>query len=169
MLPLTPLFIESEDVPCSMIVRPPVVGGKTRRLSQQLQVHLINSDNEMNFKIGDVVRACPDSSMPGLKFEGLAVAVNDDTVVIDFGDGEEPAVCPKADVQRVQNGSVLEVDDLVQCKPPSTPLYCEGKVIRVHEDGTYDIAYEGTDEVRGRGARRRVHGISASDADTSRV
>mmetsp|Transcript_11773 Transcript_11773/g.23424 ORF Transcript_11773/g.23424 Transcript_11773/m.23424 type:complete len:259 (-) Transcript_11773:76-852(-) len=140
---------EEGDVPTSMIIRPPVVesGIKTRRLSQQLQVHLIESDNEMNFKIGDVVKACPDPSMPGLKFEGLAVAVNNDTIVVDFGDGEEPTVCPKIDVQRVQNGSVLEVDDVVQCKPPGTPLYCEGKVIRVHEDGTYDIAYEGTDEI----------------------
>ncbi|GMH84740.1 hypothetical protein TrVE_jg5254 [Triparma verrucosa] len=131
----------------SVITAPPVIGGgvRTRRLSEALQVHLVEPDHHEQFKIGDVVRAAPGGS--GMKFEGVAVNVDDDHIVVDFGDGEDPSVIERSKVQRIQNGSVLEKDDIVQCKPPGTPIFCQGRVLSVHEDGTYDIAYEGTDEV----------------------
>lgn len=130
-----------------MITAPSVLGDKVipRRLSEALQVHLVSPDHHDLFKIGDVVRASPDGS--GMKFEGVAVNVDDTNIVVDFGDGEDPSVIERSRVQRIQNGSVLEKDDIVQCKPPGTPMYCQGRVQLVHEDGTYDIAYEGTDEV----------------------
>jgi hypothetical protein len=39
----------------------------------------------------------------------------------------------------VQNGEVLELDDIVQCK--SCGVYCIGRIVRVNYDGTYNTLY----------------------------
>ncbi len=122
-----------------------VLPSQSRRLSKALSAHLTLGDTPNNFKIGDIVRAAP----PGeeMKFEGVAVNVDDDNICIDFGDGEEPAVVPRNQVQRVANGTSLERGDVVQAKPPGTPVFCLGTISRVNLDGTFDIQYEGTDDV----------------------
>jgi hypothetical protein len=124
----------------------PIDPKMTRRLSKALSAHLEIVDAEETFKIGDVVRGAPPDG-GGLKFEGVAVDVTDETISVDFGDGDAAVVMPRRDVQRVRNGEVLERDDIVQAKPPGTPCFCLGKILSVHNDGTFDIAYEGTDDV----------------------
>lgn len=148
---------------------------KQRRLSKALSAHLEIPDSANTFKvrglsartlplfahyhpsltpsrvlarpqIGDVVRAEPPDG-EGMKFEGVAVDVTETGIVIDFGDGEEPVECEISKVQRVNNGTILERDDVVQAKPPGTPVYCLGKILAINQDGTYDIAYDGTDDV----------------------
>ena len=59
----------------------------------------------------------------------------------------QPSEVPVSTVQRIQNGSNLEVDDIVQAKPPGTPMFVLGRVSKINDDGTYDIAYDGCDEV----------------------
>jgi len=80
---------EGDDQVGSMVVRPPIIKKNTRRLSQQLKSHLVMSDNEINFKIGDVVKAVPEGEQ--MKFEGICVAIDEQLklMLIDFGDGEE--------------------------------------------------------------------------------
>jgi len=101
-------------------------------------------DDENNLKIGDVVSARPSGEC--VSYEGIAVSVMDDMVVVDFGDNEEPSVIPRNHVLRVRSGEAVEKGDIVQAKVDS-PVYCIGKVIEVNDDGTFDIGYEGTDEV----------------------
>ena len=69
------------------------------------------------------------------------------TVMIDFGDGNDPESVPKNDVQRIYVGTSLETDDVVQAKPPGSDCFCLGKVVSCNMDGTYDIEYEGTEEL----------------------
>ena len=114
-----------------------------RRMSQALTSHLVLPDDSRNFKLGDVVRARPPGET--ISFEGVAVSVDEETITIDFGDDAAPTVFNVSEVQRVQNGVVIEVDDIVQCK--SMGVYCVGRVQTVNFDGTYNVAYDGTDDV----------------------
>jgi hypothetical protein len=91
----------------SVITRPAVINSnkfKVRRLSKQLSDHLVVPDNEMNFKIGDVVKAAPPDEI--MRFEGVCVAIDEknEFMLIDFGDGGEPAQVLVREVQRIQNG-----------------------------------------------------------------
>ena len=112
-------------------------------MSAALVSHLVLADDSRNFKLGDVVRARPPGE--GNYFEGVAVSVDNETVTVDFGDDSPPVCFAAQEVQRVQNGVVIEVDDLVQCR--SGGVYCMGRVSAVNLDGTYNVAYDGCDDV----------------------
>ena len=114
-----------------------------RRMSKALSSHIVLTDDFRNFKLGDVVRARPPGDT--VYYEGVAVSVDDETVTIDFGDDAPPVVCDLDHVQRVNNGIVMEVDDIVQCK--CMGVYCMGRILRVNQDGTFNVGYEGCDDV----------------------
>jgi hypothetical protein len=115
------------------------------KIHASLAVSATNEDDAEAFKIGDVVKA----SSPGenMKFEGIAVAIMADSLLVDFGDDEEPVLCYIKDCQRILNGMVLEVDDVVQCKLQGSALLFIGKVVIANIDGTYDIGYNDSDEI----------------------
>ena len=95
------------DNSASMITKPAPINSKkfkVRRLSKQLSDHLVVPDNELNFKIGDIVKAMPPDET--MKFEGVCVAIDEknEFMLIDFGDGAEPSEVLVSTVQRIQNG-----------------------------------------------------------------
>ena len=131
-------------------------------LSKALSSHLELMDDAINFKIGDVIRACPTGEQ--MKFEGLVVAVEDISLWVDFGDDEKPNIILKTDCQRILNGITLEKDDVVQCKAPGTAVFCLGKIHNVHLDGTYDVSYDGVEEIDKNIAMENIRKIGSGRA-----
>jgi len=140
----------------------PKKGGRELQttLMRSLSIHIEMKDNEYNFKIGDIVSAKPDGQ--SMWFEGIAVNCLEEIVFVDFGDNEEPAAISKEYVLRVRSGESLEVGDVVQCKPEGSPVYCIGKILCLNEDdGTFDVGYEGTDEVDERVASHYMRKVAS--------
>ena len=96
-------------------------------------------------RVGDVVRASPVGEF--MKFEGVAVEVSRDHITVDFGDNEDAVQVPIAHCAKVKSGTTLEVDDIVQVKPNDFPVFCLGKIQKINNDGTYDVCFDGTDEI----------------------
>lgn len=91
------------------------------------------------YYVGDIVKAKVD----GMLFEGVVIhyGEDDETLDVDFGDDIETVSI--ANCSLVMSGLDFEVGDFVQARTKDSPLYCHGKILKIHHDGTFDILFDG--------------------------
>lgn len=94
------------------------------------------------YYVGDIVKAKVD----GMMFEGVVMLYgeDDDTIDVDFGDDIETVRA--SDCTLVMSGLDFEVGDYVQARTIDSAMYCHGKIIKIHLDGSFDILFDGDDE-----------------------
>lgn len=94
-----------------------------------------------NFVVGDYLKV---KEANGSYVEGLMVErIDNEKVMIDFcGDIKE---CYVEECQLLVKSDEVEIGDKVEVKPKGMSIFFVGKVIRLNENGTFDIAMEGDD------------------------
>jgi hypothetical protein len=88
------------------------------------------------FHTGDIVRARPEGE--DMAFEGLVVTIEEETMLIDFGDNDHQHV-PHNRVQLLMPWDTLEVGDTIQAKPKGEFTYFEAVCTGVGYDADLDM------------------------------
>mmetsp|Transcript_41306 Transcript_41306/g.54294 ORF Transcript_41306/g.54294 Transcript_41306/m.54294 type:complete len:278 (+) Transcript_41306:25-858(+) len=124
------------------------------------------STKHTEFCVGDIIRGKPEGDV--MFYEGVIVSINEEKTLfeVDF-DGEIEQV-RKENAQRVLAWNALENGDIVQAQPADERNYYNAMVVGINPNGTYQIMYEGEDDIEDNVPIERIRKLCSNRSDASR-